>query len=117
MPDGERPSSDDPGRGLIRLRYTATTGSCCSPRSSMGLSSLIAAATWTSLWGIDPADDNFAVFGHAGRWSLLQRSGVPPPAATADRTLMVLAKAPIRSRPPDRLVGVPLERRRPTVHS
>jgi hypothetical protein len=42
---------------------------------------------------------------------------VPPPAGTADRTLMVLVKAPIRSRPPDRMVGETLERRRPTVHS
>jgi hypothetical protein len=44
-------------------------------------------------------------------------SGAPAPAGTADRTLMVLAKAPIRSRPPNRLVGVSLERIPKTFHS
>src|ERR1700723_2369151 len=52
--------------------------------------------------GVHPADDNLLCFCHAWSCLPLMPMGEAPPAGT-DRTLMVLVKAPIRSRPSDRL--------------
>ena len=47
--------------------------------------------------GIDPADDKSSFLSHAcACLPLIAMGGIAPPAGTADRTLMVLVKAPIK---------------------
>jgi len=65
--------------------------------------------------GVHTAGDNSIGFCHTDTclpWLFV--GGMAPPAGTADRTLTVLIKAPIRSHPSNRLVRVPGQKARST---